>query len=144
MSIRASLVAGGKESSCQCRRCRFNSWVGKMPWRRKRQPTPVLVPGEPHGQRSLAGYSPRGHESDTTERLANSDDSSQPRWPHFSQYSAVSNWVCDELMEQTRQGEQKLPFPCSALPTLSHRPSVTTPGEGESNLYLLLRCSKMD
>ena len=78
MSIRASLVASGKESACQCRRCGFSPWVGKMPWRRKWQPTPVLVPGEPHGQRSLVGYSPRGHESDTTERLANSDESSQP------------------------------------------------------------------
>ena len=40
------------------------------PWRRKWQPTPVFLPGEPHGQRSLAGYSPRGRkESDTTEQL---------------------------------------------------------------------------
>ena len=39
-------------------------------WRRKWQPTPVLLPGEFHGQRSLAGYSPWGHkESDTTEQL---------------------------------------------------------------------------
>ena len=41
-----------------------------MPWRRARQPTPVFLPGESHGQRSLAGHSPCGHvESDTTERL---------------------------------------------------------------------------
>ena len=41
-----------------------------MPWRRKWQPTPVFLPGESHGQRTLAGYSPWGHrESDTTERL---------------------------------------------------------------------------
>ena len=38
------------------------------PWRRKWQPTPVFLPGESHGQRSLAGYSQRGNrESDTTE-----------------------------------------------------------------------------
>ena len=37
---------------------RFDSWVGKIPWRRKWLPTPVLLPGESHGQRSLAGYSP--------------------------------------------------------------------------------------
>ena len=36
-----------------------NPWVGKIPWRRKWQPTPVFLPGESHGQRSLAGYSPR-------------------------------------------------------------------------------------
>ena len=43
-------------------------WVGKIPWRRKRQPAPVSLPGKFHGQRSLAGYSPWGHkESDTTD-----------------------------------------------------------------------------
>ena len=46
----------------------FDSWVGKIPWRRAWQPTPVVLPGEPHGQRGLEGYSPWGHkESDTTE-----------------------------------------------------------------------------
>ena len=41
---------------------------GRFPWRRAWQPTPVLLPGESHGQRSLGGYSPRGHkESDRTE-----------------------------------------------------------------------------
>ena len=41
---------------------------GKYPWRKKWQPTPMFLPGESHGQRSLAGYSPQGHkESDTTE-----------------------------------------------------------------------------
>ena len=48
----------------------FNPWVRKIPWRRAQQPTPVFLPGESHGQRSLVGYSPRGRrESDTTERL---------------------------------------------------------------------------
>ena len=41
------------------RRPGFDSWVGKIPWRRKWQPTPVFLPGESHGQRSLAGYSPQ-------------------------------------------------------------------------------------
>ena len=45
-------------------------WVGKIPWRRKRHPTPVLLPGKFHGLRSLVGYSPWGRkESDTTEQL---------------------------------------------------------------------------
>ena len=35
----------------------FSPWVGKTPWRRAWQPTPVLLPGKPHGQRSLVGYS---------------------------------------------------------------------------------------
>ena len=46
------------------------SWVRKIPWRRAWQPTPVFLPGESHGQRSLLGYSVWGHrESDRTERL---------------------------------------------------------------------------
>ena len=45
----------------------FNPWVGKIPWRKAWQPTPVFLPGESHGQRSLVGYSPRDcKESDTT------------------------------------------------------------------------------
>ena len=47
---------------------RFDPWVGKIPWSRAWQPTPVFLPGDSHGQRSLAGYSPWGcKESDTTE-----------------------------------------------------------------------------
>ena len=54
----------------QCRRPRFYPWVGKIPWRREWLPTPVSLPGESHGQRSLTGYSPWGHtESDTTGEL---------------------------------------------------------------------------
>ena len=36
----------------------FDPWVEKIPWRRTWQPTPVFLPGESHGQRSLGGYSP--------------------------------------------------------------------------------------
>ena len=57
----------GKESACQHRRHRFYHWVGKIPWGRKWHPTPVFLPGESHGQRSLAGYSPWGRKvSDRT------------------------------------------------------------------------------
>ena len=52
----------GKELACNA------GGVRKIPWRREWQPTPVFLPGEFHGQRSLAGYSPGGHkELDTTE-----------------------------------------------------------------------------
>ena len=44
----------GKESACQYRRRRFNSWVGRIPWRRKWQSAPIFLLGEFHGQRSLA------------------------------------------------------------------------------------------
>ena len=63
--------ASGKEPTCQSRRRErlgFNPWVGKIPWRREWQSTPVFLPGESHGQRSLVGYSPWGHqELDMTE-----------------------------------------------------------------------------
>ena len=43
---------------------------GEDPWRREWQPIPVFMPGKFHGQRSLAGYSPQGQESDRTEQLS--------------------------------------------------------------------------
>ena len=58
-----------KSVCLQWRRPRFDHWVGKIPWRRKWQPTPVFLPGKSHGLRSLR-YRPRGRkELDTTERL---------------------------------------------------------------------------
>ena len=57
----------GKQSTC--RRHESDPWVG--PWKRRWQPTPVFLPGEFRGQRSLVGYSPKGlEELDTTERLS--------------------------------------------------------------------------
>ena len=56
----------GKESAYQHRRCRrpwFDPWLGKIPWRRKWQPTPVFLPGKSHGQGNLVGFSPQDHKS---------------------------------------------------------------------------------
>ena len=65
----------GQESASQCRRRRFNPGMWKISWRRKWQPTPVLLPGKSHGQRSLTSYSSWGHKQlDMTEQL------STPRW----------------------------------------------------------------
>jgi len=53
-----------KEPACRSRRHRrhgFDTWVRKISWREKWQPTPVFLPGESHGQRNLAGYSPWSH-----------------------------------------------------------------------------------
>ena len=64
----------GKEFACQSRSHRrhgFSPWAGKIPWRRKWQPTPVFLPGQSHEQRSLSGYSPWGSkELDMTEQLS--------------------------------------------------------------------------
>ena len=62
-------VSDGKEICWQWRRCGFDLWFGKIPWRRKQQSTPVFLPGEYHGQRRLVGYSPWGHKSQI--RLSN-------------------------------------------------------------------------
>ena len=57
------------------RRLGFHVWVGKIPWRRKWQLTPVFLPGKSHGQRSLAGYSPWScKELDMTQWLNNTDN----------------------------------------------------------------------
>ena len=59
-------------------------WVGKIPWRRKWQPTPVFLPGESHGRRRVVGYSARGHkESDMIEQL------------HFSSLWEVNLRLCE-------------------------------------------------
>ena len=51
----------GKGPTCKCRRCkrcRFDPWVGKIPWNRAWKSTPVFLTGESHGQRGLVGNSP--------------------------------------------------------------------------------------
>ena len=66
--VQASLVV---ETVKNLQETGFDSWFGKIPWRRAWQPTPVFLPRESHGQRSLAGCSPWGRkESGMTERLS--------------------------------------------------------------------------
>ena len=73
-SVLAPMISGlrrwlsGKESAYPCRRLGFNPWVGKIPWRRNWQPTPVFLIGKSHGQRSLDAHGVE-KESDMTERL---------------------------------------------------------------------------
>ena len=62
------MVKNAPASAGDAERRRFDSWVGKMHWRRAWYPTPVFLPGESHGQKSLVDYSLWGcKESDTTE-----------------------------------------------------------------------------
>ena len=66
----------------QCERPEFDPWVGKIPWRRKWQPTAVFLPGESHGQRRLVGYGPWGcRELKVTEQL---DTYPHPKQYHFN------------------------------------------------------------
>ena len=84
----------------QRRRPAFSPWVGKIPWRRKWQPTAIFLPEESHGQRSLVGYSPWGGKESNTDWAPNTHSpvnsfQEKPRWagtlsvahlsaPHFT------------------------------------------------------------
>ena len=71
-------LPGGSDGKEQHKRPGFNPWIRKISWRREWQPTPVFLAGEFHGQKGLAGYSPRGHkEWDMTEQLNNKDQDPQ-------------------------------------------------------------------
>ena len=83
----------GKGICLQCGRPGFDIWVGKIPWRRKWQPTPVFLSGESHGQMSLAGYSPWGCKlPDTMEWLTLSlpfKESENSLWQHLFRDSSA-------------------------------------------------------
>ena len=84
----------GKESSYQCEGCRFNPWVGKIPWRMKWEPTPGFLPGNSHGQRSLTGYSSWGcKQPDMTWWLNNNHGCAQQ-----PAYSALEGWTRNFLL----------------------------------------------
>ena len=74
----------GKSNCLQYGRPRFNPWVGKTTWRRKWQPTPVLLPGKFHGWRNLVGCSSWGRkESGMTEGLQFHFHFHGNKWPLF-------------------------------------------------------------
>ena len=103
---------------------RFDPWVEEIPWRREWLPTPVLLPGEFYGQRSLVGYSPWGSkESDTTVRL------------HFTpNYGRVNEDNGDLLQRVPCMHCYECPQPCSRLPPTyaSTGDSWTLPGKSGS------------
>ena len=83
----------GKESACQCRRCRFDPWVRKIPQRRKWQPIPVFLPGKSHGLKSLVGYSPWSRKQlDMTEHISTPSRDKRGRQP-FRVFSCLGMWV---------------------------------------------------
>ena len=83
----------GKESACNARDRGFDLWVGKIPWRRKWQPTSVFLPGKSHGQRSLAGYTPWGcKELDTT----GATNTFTALWNHLHSTKMSHFYVCSQ------------------------------------------------
>ena len=92
------------------------SQVRKIPWRRKWQPTPVFLPGEFHGQRSLADYSPWvPKESDTTEQLHfhfHDDPKSRNDYKLWSVQTTLPLLQCGVLKCPTWGACNHVPTPC--------------------------------
>ena len=98
----------GKESTCHCRRCRFDLWGGKTPWGRKWDPIPVFFPG----QTNLVGYSPWGHKRVGHDLTINTTATTKEKHvsPHiFRQQKKVQNYgghrkggvkVCSQSLEK--------------------------------------------
>ena len=101
----------GKESTCKVGDLGLIPGLGRCPWRRERRPTPVFLPGEFHGQRSLAGYSPWScKELDMTEWLS---------LTHSLTHSEILLWTSSLLLTYPRQ-----PLTTSHPPFLYVRPTA--------------------
>ena len=142
----------GKESTCQCRRPGFDSWVGKIPWRRKWQPTLVVLPEKSQSRRAWRG-TVHGvtKESDTTWRLNNNNDRTWPEHTeiilsipsseqvllHFSAEICVGLWhiatgqglVCNTVLESWEMPLMKLPvkIPSTGTPSNQAFKCITVP-----------------
>ena len=118
----------GKSVCLQWGRPRFDPWVGKMPWRRKWQPTRLLLSGKSHGWRSLVGYSSWGRkELDTTERLHFGHHLSELRiQPHSSKQPVTPHRM------ETSPDRRRLPL--SHLDPLMTQPGSVGNGIGSSRL----------
>ena len=90
----SSLVAQTEKLLSAMQETGFIPWVRKIPWRRKRQPTPVLLPGKSHGRKSLVSYSPWGcKESDMPERCHFLCTIAVPVWPRAHLPMSTVSWL---------------------------------------------------
>ena len=140
--------ASGKEPTCLCRRCTrrtFNPWVANIPWRRAWKPTPVFLPGESHGQRSLVGTVHGVAKSDTTEGLINT---AQPNYKVFilSHSASQSSHLWLFLLGPERQQELCLVPHCVLLPDLTlGLCKITLQGTSSYTKYFdILKSSPLD
>ena len=86
-----------KKSACYVGDTGFHPCIKKIPWRRKWLTAPVFLPGKTHGQRNLAGYSPRGRKkSDTTQWVNNNNGNSLPVCLPYFLYSFI-HWLTFRL-----------------------------------------------
>ena len=117
-----ALVVKNKKLACQCRRCKrwgFIPWVGKIPWRKARQPTPVFLTGESHGQRSLVSYGSWSHHLLT-----------KPPPP------PCDCVLIQYVIETLTNGEERVNIPCGRIPNCLCGDSVW----GSGDWAPLLRC----
>ena len=76
----------------------LDSWVGKIPWRRKWQPTPVFLPGKSHERRSLSGYSSWDHrESNTTQQLNSNNNNALQKEAAAAKSLQSCPTLCDPI-----------------------------------------------
>ena len=117
---------------------RFDPWVGKMPWRRKWQPTPVPLPGKSHRQRSLVGCSPRSRkESDTTEHLhfAFTFEDKTPPWPIqtlFGSMTFLTQWPESRFVRFPQFGLSGLKYDLKQHDSLWLQNEIILSSESES------------
>ena len=114
-----------KEPTCQCRRCSFDPWVGMIPWRREWQSTPVSMPGESHGQRSLVDNSPWGRKEWTTTEWLNN-------------WTCLANEFRVELSFPFRVGAVNRQYQSPENALLGHRSSSTHSGGCSSGVRGLI------
>ena len=94
--FRASLAALSKRI-LHCRVPGLIPWVGKIPWGREWLPIAVFLPGEHHGQRSLAGCSPWGHEELDKTKHSTAQNNSNANIPARREKSSLKVVRCDSI-----------------------------------------------
>ena len=120
------------------RRSQFNSWVGKICWRREWLPTLAFLPGEFHQQGSLESYSPWGFkEWDMTEPLSLSGGGWQWAWGHTRPF------IPENCREPSSQWNREKNSPCEKLDSTSHiHTHACTHAQSPPNRLKEIKCQK--
>ena len=109
------LVAQPERVCLPTQEMRFSPWVGKIPWRWKRQHTPVFLPRKPHGQRSLAGLQSTGSQTSGFQTSLSTGTTQRASFSHtyFKQHQPCFYWGWGE-----GGGRASFFFPGVELPSL--------------------------